>query len=210
MSPIQCQTSATARVISKKKGFTLTEIAIVLGIMGLILGAIWTAAASVYQNQRITHANTAVVQIVQSVRTLMSTSSQVGTAGDITGSMVSAGVIPTDLVSGGAATGPWAGSTLKILTNLLSDTAFTVELNKVPKAACIALLTTLGGTSRDQGLSAEGSTTAVAAVPIAAGTAGTALALATSQVANDVTAANATTACSSATANLLQFEYTLK
>ena len=33
----------------KKRGFTLTEIAIVLGIIGLILGAIWVAAAAVLQ-----------------------------------------------------------------------------------------------------------------------------------------------------------------
>ena len=34
-----------------KKGFTLTEIAIVLGIIGLILGAVWSAATSVYSSQ---------------------------------------------------------------------------------------------------------------------------------------------------------------
>ena len=34
------------------KAFTITELAIVLGIVGLILGGIWTAAASVYQQQR--------------------------------------------------------------------------------------------------------------------------------------------------------------
>ena len=57
-----------ARPTPRKKGFTLTEIAIVLGIIGLILGAIWVAAASVYQNQRIGHANTALLHTAQSVR----------------------------------------------------------------------------------------------------------------------------------------------
>lgn len=47
-------TPTTARTISKKKGFTLTEIAIVLGIIGLILGAVWTAASGVYANTNST------------------------------------------------------------------------------------------------------------------------------------------------------------
>jgi prepilin-type N-terminal cleavage/methylation domain-containing protein len=34
----------------KRRGFTLTEIAIVLGIIGLILGAVWAAAKNVYNN----------------------------------------------------------------------------------------------------------------------------------------------------------------
>lgn len=34
----------------KRRGFTLTEIAIVLGIVGLILGAVWAAAKNVYGN----------------------------------------------------------------------------------------------------------------------------------------------------------------
>lgn len=196
---------------SKKRGFTLTEIAIVLGIIGLILGAVWVAAASVYNNQRISHANTALLQVVQGVRALMSTSNSMGTAGDVTATMISAGVIPSDLVDTAtvpnSAFGPWAGSTLKVLTAAATDNAFTVELNGVPKAGCIGLITVLGGTSRDQGLSAVGAT--AAAAPIQAGAAGTALALTTTQVAAS-TPTEATAACTSATTNLVQFEFTLK
>ena len=199
--------SAQAHAEQQTKGFTLTEIAIVLGIIGLILGAIWVAAAGVYNSQRVSHANTAVLQVVQGTRTLLSTSSTVGAAGDITQTIVQAGVIPSDLVNGVAAIGPWPASTLKILTNAATDTSFTFELTKVPRAACIALFSTLGGSSRDQGLSNAGSTTASA--PIAVGTAGTALPLATLQIAI-ITPAIATAACSNATNNLVQLEYTLK
>ncbi|MGQ3505077.1 type II secretion system protein, partial [Enterococcus faecalis] len=48
-----------------KRGFTLTEIAIVLGIIGLILGAIWVAAGAVYSNLRVSKATTQLLQITQ-------------------------------------------------------------------------------------------------------------------------------------------------
>src|ERR1700744_4410532 len=111
---------------ARRRGFTLTEIAIVLGIVGLILGAIWVAAAAVYNNLRTSHANTEIIQVAQGVRTLMTTSNTVGAAGDLTGAMISAGLIPADSVtSPTTATGPWAGSTLKVLTVAATDNAFT-------------------------------------------------------------------------------------
>lgn len=36
-----------------KQGFNLVEAAIVLGIVGLVIGGIWTTAASVYSNRRV-------------------------------------------------------------------------------------------------------------------------------------------------------------
>src|SRR5690349_11023145 len=57
-----------------KRGFTLTEIAIVLGIVGLILGAIWVAAAAVYNNLRTSKGTTELLTVVQNVRALYATS----------------------------------------------------------------------------------------------------------------------------------------
>jgi len=36
-----------------RRGFTLTEMAIVLAVFGLVLGSIWAAASKVYENRRI-------------------------------------------------------------------------------------------------------------------------------------------------------------
>ena len=44
----------------RPRGFTLTELAIVLGVIGLTLGAVWSGAATVLQRQ---HVNDQVQQI---------------------------------------------------------------------------------------------------------------------------------------------------
>ena len=192
-----------------KKGFTLTEIAIVLGIIGMILGAIWTAASSVYNNQRISHANTSILQITQGVRTLYSEAPNMGNTAsqDMTASLITAGALPMDIINGTAAIGPWASSAIKVLGgSVANDVSFTIEISNVPLKACISLISSIGGASRDTGL--FGIATTTAAAPITTASAGTALTSSSAQIAV-VTPAIATTACSAAT-NTVQFGFGLK
>lgn len=195
-----------------KRGFTLTEIAIVLGIIGLILGAIWVAAAAVYNNLRVSKANTAVLQIAQGVRSLYATSNNIGGnpfAADLTPVMVNAGVIPSDLINGAGANSVWPGGITAVSANAATDTAFTVKMTNIPRAACISLLTTVGGTNRDQGLVAVGATAASNPIQALGAAAGAALPLAAAQVAV-ITPALATVACNSANANIVGFEFSIK
>ncbi|MDR3449936.1 MAG: type 4 pilus major pilin [Alphaproteobacteria bacterium] len=151
---------------SRKQGFTLTEIAIVLGIIGLILGAIWVAASAVYNNQKVGKGTTQMLNIVQGIRSLYSTSSTTGLADatDMTFSICSAGVFPSDMIpSAGCGTSaapgtindPWNGSTTVASTSVAvaaTGDAFIVKMAGVPTSACTALMTSLGGTGRDPGL----------------------------------------------------------
>lgn len=88
-----------------RQGFTLTEIAIVLGIIGLILGAIWTAAASVYANQHVAKAATETLMIVQNFKSLYGNNPLTEPNGEnLTTFAMSAGLFPADMVQAGNAT----------------------------------------------------------------------------------------------------------
>ena len=120
---------------SQRQAFTLTELAIVLGIMGTILGAIWVAASKVTANQKTQKAVAETIQIVNNYRTLYAQHGvDVADGTEITCLGVNAGFFPPDMLtvnsltscagktggppSGGATSGvgarpstPWAVST---------------------------------------------------------------------------------------------------
>ena len=79
------------------RGFTLTEVAIVLGIVGIILGGIWAAAAQVYENHKVEAAENQILTIVHNVRSLYAGRSSIE-GGDLTAALVNAGVFPPDMI----------------------------------------------------------------------------------------------------------------
>lgn len=185
----------------KKRGFTLTEIAIVLGIIGLILGAIWVAAGAVYQNLRVSKAQTELLQITQAIRTLYATQTVVDSvaAQNLTTSLIAAKVFPSDSVNGNTVNGPWGGSTINVIsqTGSLVGDSFSVEFDNIPQSACIALLTSATGSGRDQGLLGVAFTASAAAPTIL-------------NSAMPVSVATAATNCTPATVPALWFEFTLR
>ena len=192
---------------ARNKGFTLTEIAIVLGIVGLILGAIWVAASSVYANQKAAKTNTSILTVVQAVRSLYSTSSTLGDAAgtDETGAFINAGVFPSDLISGANVYTPWGSTTSIMVTSQKISTdgdAFMVELNKIPTAGCINLITSITGSGRDPGLLYANATTAAKGAATVTLTSGS--------LALPVTASAANAACAAAAAVSIQFGFKLK
>jgi len=90
-------------VSHSRRGFTLTEIAIVLGIVGLILGAIWTAAAHVYQQKKVNQEVQDIQDIVQSVRSLYATRGVIGAVECMNTLLVNSGSLPSNIVTPGPA-----------------------------------------------------------------------------------------------------------
>lgn len=160
--------NADAGAVQKqKRGFTLTEIAIVLGIIGLILGAIWVAASAVYNNIRVSHANTQILQLAQGIRSLYSTSST--TTGLTVDNLICAKAVPSDMIVAACGTpgtldDAFAGGVTTVIPT--SDGfGFQVSMTGATRSNCDALLVQAAGLSRDAGLFyAEGSNSVPAAM----------------------------------------------
>lgn len=148
---------------ASKKGFTLTEAAIVLGIVGLILGAIWVAAGSVYRNMRVATTTDQLLQIVQAIRSLHATQPAIDPALNII-NLSRAGGVPKDMMNDintpTAITNVWGGA---VVLTRESATEFTVTFEDVPNDACADLLTRNTGSGRDTGIVSAGSATDIAA-----------------------------------------------
>lgn len=81
-----------------RRGFTLTELAIVLGIMGLILGAIWSASATVWANQKNTKAIRQVLVIVQAMKSTFPSGMIPGGSQWLTPFAINSGLVPNDMI----------------------------------------------------------------------------------------------------------------
>lgn len=108
--------------IAKKKsknGFNLIEAAIVLGIVGLIVGGIWVAAATVRENMKVNLIVTGVSQTIDNVRRLNAGFSPATlyasvALGNLTSTLYEAKAFPSDFVtsfnSSGYGIGFWSAS----------------------------------------------------------------------------------------------------
>jgi prepilin-type N-terminal cleavage/methylation domain-containing protein len=103
------------------QGFTLTEIAIVLGIVGIIIGAIWVAAAMLYENNRTNEASTEVLTIVNNWRSIYGGKRMdIPDWTDVTPVTINNGFMPQEMVVPGVNTyslGPWTSSTAHVFSS---------------------------------------------------------------------------------------------
>ncbi len=143
---IHNQTATQSRIAKRKKGFTLTEIAIVLGIIGLILGAIWAAASSVYANLKANQAQQGILAAAQSVRSMFATSANTNVAAPT--NITTPGMFPTNWVNpavAGVVGNPWhvnpAASYAYVYGN---GSQFAVEVDGISDTGCAQLISFYG------------------------------------------------------------------
>lgn len=124
--------------MQRKRGFNLIEAAIVLGVVGLVLGGIWVAASAVQTNLRRSEASKALLQIVQNVRNLYANQSP-ATATTINSEMISARAVPSDFVSGTTLLNPWNGAVNVALSGAGPADTVEVRYAAMPREVCVDL-----------------------------------------------------------------------
>ena len=145
---------------AKQSGFTLTELAIVLGVIGIVLASIWSASAMVSKKMKVNHAIQELQTIVSNIRSIYvggSHFSQTGSMTDITAGMVNAGVFPPEMIVPGQAypSNPWGGRVvIYVIPNSpnADNTQFEIAYINSLNFQCSALLTQITGSGQDSGL----------------------------------------------------------
>jgi hypothetical protein len=141
---------------SRQAGFNLIEAAIVLGIVGLIVGGIWAAAASAYENMRQQGASKNLLSLAQSIRGFYAQNPATSIDSNIE-NLFSLGLLPADMVIG--ATGShtmrhqWGG-TVEILDASATTglSSFEVKFNKINSEACRNFIMRNANSARGSGL----------------------------------------------------------
>lgn len=136
-----------------KRGFSLIEAAIVLGVVGLVIGAIWTAAANMYESHKVNKTVEGVLEIVRNIQNLVSVSDALNIGVPITPSLIKADTFPKDWVQGNVVNHPFNGNTL--IMNKGTD--FAVRLYEVPPSACVKLTVRLSSIGAMMGSRGDGS-----------------------------------------------------
>ena len=125
--------------LKTSRGFTLTEIAIVLGIIGIILGAIWAAAASVYENNHNQEATQQVLTIANNWKSIFG-SKRVDEPDwtDLTAVTINNHFMPETMIKTGVTTqgyGPWSNSTVTVYAHQ-SWNGIIIRYNGLTQSAC--------------------------------------------------------------------------
>lgn len=147
----------------RRKGFTLTEAAIVLGIVGLVLGAIWVAAGAVSSNNKTRMTVQDLQAIAHNIRDIFAEQGGVTDSGSgaLTRALDQLKAFPFDMrqdagTSSGILFHPWSTQSNNGLGSVYIDAdncigtantasapqpCFGVTFYSVPQSACITLLT---------------------------------------------------------------------
>ena len=137
---------------SKRHGFSLVESAIVLAVVGLVLGGIWIASAAMHENYKVNKTVDGLVFIIQNTQKIISVrdSEALGFYG-LTNTLIAAGAFPKDWVQ---------GNTVKDLfnddigvVNYTGPARFDLYMNGVPRSACIKIVVKVTSLAADTGTS---------------------------------------------------------
>ena len=104
--------SRLCRPARRKGGFNLIESAIVLGVVGLVIGGIWVAAAAVNEEWKASKTTEDIAVVVRKIQDLISfaDAAAVGYEVTITATIRDAGIFPSDWVVGSSVKNDFRGA----------------------------------------------------------------------------------------------------
>ena len=147
-----------------RKGFNLIESAIVLGLLGLVIGGIWAAAATLTENYRVNQTATALILTVNRTRVLLKGNFDAlcaevgcGYSRNITSLLQQAGVTPAEFTSTTLSSPPgWISNSDALATPMGTNMvvtmgdwtvfghiskAYSIDFFGLDRASCIKLIT---------------------------------------------------------------------
>jgi len=144
-----------------QRGFNLIEAAIVLGVVGLVIGGIWVAASAVMAKQRQSETTRGVLQAIEMFRKSWPPGASPGAAGSTPGMgnynayAISAGIFPNNWVSGNTIHDPW-GKPIMFdygASGWGYSNVWILELSNVDQADCYNIMPALvEGMGRSNGI----------------------------------------------------------
>jgi len=135
-------------------GFSLVELTIVLGIIGVVMGGVWTWVTNAWENQRQEQLSEEIATVVKNTRAAFSGQQNTGGSGLLNTQLINAGAFPASMLRAGVSgvvDNPWNSSVvggsfvvcgwspgLPIpVCGQLHAQYFAIELEKVPLSSCI-------------------------------------------------------------------------
>jgi prepilin-type N-terminal cleavage/methylation domain-containing protein len=135
-----------------KKGFTLIEIAIVLGVFSIIMAGVWMVVTVVSENTRSYEASRQLQAAVQGIRQIEQRitgyTSSAGT--EITTRLDTQNAFPPEMRmdqtnGNGNLNNPWTSAGNAVHVYVREATVFGVTFTNLPKKACMTLATKMSG-----------------------------------------------------------------
>jgi prepilin-type N-terminal cleavage/methylation domain-containing protein len=134
----------------RRKGFTLTEIAIVLGIISIILAGVWMAAGQVNEKARVTQVQNEMNAVAQNMTSMLqggyganiaivNPCAAAPTPCNITAPMITAKAIPQWIGTGTSASTPWNPTGFILSWIAANPRTYRISLYNITRNACLEL-----------------------------------------------------------------------
>ena len=129
--------------VKASKGFNLIESALVLGVVGLVLGGSWVAISTVRENLQVKTIREGIISTVGNIQNLISISqSEAIGSSNITNSLIASQVFPKDWIKNSTTAQTPYGHNLGIY-NFASNPRFDLIVKRVSSSVCAQLITSI-------------------------------------------------------------------